>query len=223
MARLSINVGRNRILPRRLPEGSDRAELMERVASVLRHEVSARSPVDTGELRRKTRVVVSRGGWRIILGVPYGSYVHEIYDDRNKDWVDAAIVHTRRIVRAALRRFGNLRRVPGPDTPRHRPTWRPDRPSRRRQLIIMATTPTIPLDDNTLRSYVENIIDQLYSKANGQAGAPKGIAAGMSNNDVLRNLKWYVELWREMGTEKGKSEAFDQLLEEAREKLKAVD
>ena len=87
---------------------------MERVASVLRHEVSARSPVDTGELRRKTRVVVSRGGWRIILGVPYGSRTYmRSTTTATRTGSDAAILHTRRIVRAALRRFGNLRRVPG--------------------------------------------------------------------------------------------------------------
>lgn len=74
-----------------------------------------------------------------------------------------------------------------------------------------------------VRTMLENIIIQLYSKADGQRGAPVGIARNMNNNDVLRNLKWYIEAWREMGDDAGKSQAFDDLLEDARQRIAAKE
>ena len=47
------------------------------------------------------------------MDTPYAEEVKELYDRRGKDWVDAAIRYTRKIIRNALNRDPELRRVPG--------------------------------------------------------------------------------------------------------------
>ena len=110
MPRYDETVTRSRIMP----PGRYEESVLRRVATVLRHELAARSPVRTGDLRRRTRVILTRrGGFRIVMDVPYAEPVVELYDRRGKSWVQAAIRHTRRIIRAALRRDPTLRTVPG--------------------------------------------------------------------------------------------------------------